>query len=163
MPVVTKIPKWLEEHDFQRNSPEKQLGVKISPIQFIMARPPRLVLKRIVLPSRSLFFARLSRHTKFSLTVVWNKPSAMCALWSLSWRTWKIWSSLLPRGRNKRETRWVGTSSVQAGPRTKHYTIKSSMLCCGEFPRVYWEFPHQQEYFPKSSGDPQSGNSGIGR
>ena len=41
MPVVTKLPKGMKEHDLQRNSPEKQLGVKTPPIQFIPTRPPK--------------------------------------------------------------------------------------------------------------------------
>ena len=41
MPVATELPKGLEEHDFQRNFPEKLLGVKAPPIQFILSRTPK--------------------------------------------------------------------------------------------------------------------------
>ena len=41
MPVVTELPKGLEEHAFQRNSPKKQLGWKTPPDQLILARSPK--------------------------------------------------------------------------------------------------------------------------
>ena len=41
MPVVSELLKGLEERDFQRNSPDKVLGVKTPPLQFIPSRPPK--------------------------------------------------------------------------------------------------------------------------
>ena len=41
MPVVSELPKGLEEHDFQRNFREKLLGVKTLPIGFSPSRPPK--------------------------------------------------------------------------------------------------------------------------
>ena len=41
MTVVTDLPPGLEEKYFKRNSPERQLGVKTSPIQFIPSEFPR--------------------------------------------------------------------------------------------------------------------------
>ena len=39
--MVSELLKALEEHDFKRNSPEKVLGVKTPPIQFILSRPQK--------------------------------------------------------------------------------------------------------------------------
>ena len=41
MPVVTELPSGLEEKDFKGNSPDRQLGVKTPPIQFIPSKIPR--------------------------------------------------------------------------------------------------------------------------
>ena len=41
MPVVIELPPGLEEKDFQRNSPERQLGVKTPPIQCIPSKIPK--------------------------------------------------------------------------------------------------------------------------
>ena len=40
MPVVSELPKELVEREFQRNSPDKFLGVRTPPLQFIPSRPP---------------------------------------------------------------------------------------------------------------------------
>ena len=39
--MVSELPKGLDERDFQCNSPEKFLGVKTPPLQFIPPRPPK--------------------------------------------------------------------------------------------------------------------------
>ena len=49
MPVVSELPKGLEERDFQHDSPEKKLGVKIRPLLLFRLDPSMLVVKRIVL------------------------------------------------------------------------------------------------------------------
>ena len=39
--MVSELPKGLEERSFQRNSPDKFLGVKTPPLQFIPPRSPK--------------------------------------------------------------------------------------------------------------------------
>ena len=81
MPVATELPKGLEERDFQRNFPEKLLGVKAPPIQFILSRTPKArsqeyrATVKISFPNYRVFFSgtleQTIKHVCLNKSIVW--------------------------------------------------------------------------------------------
>ena len=80
--MVTALPPGLEEKDFKRKDPERQLGVKNLPIQFIPSKLPRARTQEEKYPQAHLpYLVVLPRPSGFSTQAVWNVPSIMFVWW----------------------------------------------------------------------------------